>query len=103
MEQEVIELPMLKSVVSESSQEQWKKQGIKMYSRGYFQQAKICFMKAGSKDLEIKSHGHELADKASKKIIRVEADRNNLKNNATMLSRIDKADVKELKRKYKKE
>ena len=56
-------------MISESSKDQWKKQGFKMYSRGYYEQAKICFSKSGNKDLELKANANWLADKASKKLV----------------------------------
>jgi hypothetical protein len=52
-----------------------------MYSRGYFEQAMKCFEKSQHDSLYKKAYANLLADKATKKLIDIESQKNGMKNN----------------------
>ncbi len=39
---------IFKRVVQATDKSEWKKQGLKMYTRGFFEQAMKCFEKSGN-------------------------------------------------------
>lgn len=45
------EIKIFKTIATATDKSQWKQQGLKMYSRGYFDQAMKCFERSGSIDL----------------------------------------------------
>ena len=53
---------------------------MKMFGRGYFQQAMKCFDRSGDKDLYLKAQANMIADNASKKLIEIESERSAIKN-----------------------
>lgn len=73
------EVAVFKKIVNSTSHADWKKQGIKMYSRGYFDQAMKCFERSESKDLYKKAQANKYANEATKKLIELESEKNNIK------------------------
>lgn len=63
------ELRIFKSIVNSTNQTEWKKQGMKMYARGYFEQAMKCFQRSGNDELYKKAQANYIADSATKKLI----------------------------------
>jgi hypothetical protein len=65
---------MFSQILSKTSVDEWKKQGIKMFKYKYFEQAMKCFEKCGDIEMTEKARCYYLADLASKVYI------NNLSN-----------------------
>lgn len=62
---------IFKTIVNSTNESEWKKQGMKMYARGYFEQAMKCFKRSGNEDLYKKSLANWMADSATKKLIEI--------------------------------
>jgi hypothetical protein len=63
------EVKIFETIVTATDKNQWKQQGLKMYARGYFDQAMKCFDKSGHEELYKKAEANKYADEATKKLI----------------------------------
>ena len=88
--------------MNSTSNSEWKNQGLKMYKRGYFEQAMKCFDKSGNIELHKKAQGNFLADNATKKIIEIDSERNAVKNKLFQYRTMSESDISKLKKKLKK-
>lgn len=64
-------MKVFRTIVTATDKTQWKQQGLKMYARGYFDQAMKCFDRSGNLDLYQKAEANKYADEATKKLIEV--------------------------------
>jgi hypothetical protein len=64
---------MFQRIVNSTDKSDWKKQGLKMYSRGYFEQAMKCFKNSEDEELYHKAEANLIADRSTKKLIEIEA------------------------------
>ena len=67
------EVKIFETIVTSTDKSQWRQQGLKMYARGYFDQAMKCFDKSGSSDLYMKAEANKYADEATKTLIEMES------------------------------
>lgn len=65
------EVKIFKTIVTATDKSQWRQQGLKMYARGYFDQAMKCFARSGNDDLYQKAEANKYADEATKKLIEI--------------------------------
>ena len=72
-------MKVFNKIVTSTDSNSWKQQGLKMYSRGYFDQAMKCFERSGHKELYKKAEANKNADDATKKLIEIESERNAIK------------------------
>jgi len=73
------EVKIFNKIITATDSNSWKQQGLKMYARGYFDQAMKCFERSGHKDLFKKAEANKNADDATKKLIEIESEKNAIK------------------------
>lgn len=100
---ETEEIKIFKSIVNSTNDVEWKKQGLKMYARGYFEQAMKCFQRSGHDELYKKAKANSIADMATKKLIEIESERNAMKNKLVQYQKMSESAIGKLKRKLKKD
>ncbi len=64
-------MKIFKTIVLSTDRDQWKQQGLKMYARGFFDQAMKCFDRSGHKELYHKAEANRYADEATRKLIEI--------------------------------
>lgn len=57
--------------MTKTGPEEWRKQGIKMFKRKYFEQAMKCFQMSGDDEMYKKAKAHAMADESTKDVIEV--------------------------------
>lgn len=62
-------MKLFKKIANSTDKDSWKRQGLTMYARGYFDQAMKCFERSGHKELVRKAEANKNADDATKKLI----------------------------------
>lgn len=67
------EIKIFKRIIASTDPASWKQQGLKMYTRGYFDQAMKCFERSGNFELYKKAEANRNADEATKKLIEIES------------------------------
>lgn len=95
------EVQIFNSLVAKTGSEEWRRQGIKMFKRKYFEQAMKCFQMSGDNDLYKKSQANAMADESTKEIIEVESEKNYLKSKLYAYADMSKQDLKRARTKLK--
>lgn len=98
---EMQEIKVFQRILVSTNEADWKKQGMKMYSRGYFEQAMKCFERSGNRELYNKALANKSADSATRKLIEVESERSNIKQGLHVYEKITSSDLAKLKKKLK--
>lgn len=65
------EVKIFQNLVTKTNDAEWKKQGLKMFKRNYFEQAMKCFERCGDKELYLKAQANSLANESTKTLIEV--------------------------------
>lgn len=97
------EVKIFETIVTSTDKSQWRQQGLKMYARGYFDQAMKCFDKSGSIDLYMKAEANKYADEATKTLIEMESERNMIKQGGYAVKEMTSQELHKLKAKIKLE
>ena len=97
------EAKIFEKIVTSTDKSQWKQQGLKMYARGYFDQAMKCFDKSGSADLYMKAEANKYADEATKTLIEMQSQRNMIKQGGHTIKEMTGIELKKFKTKIKLE
>jgi tetratricopeptide (TPR) repeat protein len=97
------EVKVFKKIIATTDKASWKQQGLKMYARGYFDQAMKCFERSANLELYKKAEANKFADDATKKLIEIESERNAIKQNAHTYENMRSSDLSKLKKELKHE
>lgn len=81
-EEHSAETQMFRAILQQTSKEEWKKQGLKMFKNKYFQQAMKCFEKSQDITWFAKSQAYYNADQSSMKVVEAETELQKLKEPA---------------------
>lgn len=91
------EAKIFQNLITKTDGSEWKKQGLKMFKRNYFEQAMKCFERCGDRELYLKAKANGMANESTKMLIEVESERSYLKDkrdNAVGLSHNDSVAAK---------
>ena len=86
------DLESFKSLIASTSEEEWKKQGLKMFRNKYYEQAVKCFERSKDEQLRKRAEAYMLAEKASDIIRNIKSEQNLILKD---LSQIKEKDMKE--------
>jgi len=70
------DLESFKSLIASTSEEEWKKQGLKMFRNKYYEQAVKCFERSKDEPLRKRAEAYMLAEKASNTIRTIKSEQN---------------------------
>ena len=100
---ETAEVKVFQKIVAATDTQEWKQQGLRMYARGYFDQAMKCFQRSGHDQLYRKAEANKYADEATKKLIEIESERNALKQPLPQAEKMGSSEVARIKKRLKEE